>query len=395
MSSSFIRDVVGPGIHSNTLDLISLWKQKTQLAKGRPFDAEKDLIRCIVDIIIGTTFGFQVNSLRTHEAGLEKTVSAASLDTPITFGAGKDNEAFTSIRALEDSVQIAMSSSFPRIVLPLALRFLPSLASAKRYTDKMIEDQLKTAWSKFSKAQDLAGNDQVKSVADLLVQREVQMAGKENRKANYNNPVVRNELFGFFLAGQKTTSATLCWAVKYLGENQPAQKKLRDAIKSAHQRAAKAGHAPSAEDMMAISIPYLDAFIHEVHRLGNSLSCNIRVTTKDVVILGQVVPKGTDVFMITNGPGYQAPALIVEESKRSKSSQALKDKYGSWEESTIENFEPERWLINKDDGSVRFNQFAGPAMPFGAGPRSCFGQSPFFLSNKITSTRLLCSELIV
>ena len=43
---------------------------------------------------------------------------------------------------------------------------------------------------------------------------------------------------------------------------------------------------------------------------------------------------------------------------------------------TIDKFDPERWLEKDSEGNVVFNSRAGPTMPFGAGPRGCFGKSP-------------------
>lgn len=62
--------------------------------------------------------------------------------------------------------------------------------------------------------------------------------------------------------------------------------------------------------------------------------------------------------------------LSVDEHKRSKNSQANKDKIPRWRDDPAK-FIPERWL--DEDGS--FNPNAGSSMVFGAGPRGCFGES--------------------
>jgi hypothetical protein len=77
---------------------------------------------------------------------------------------------------------------------------------------------------------------------------------------------------------------------------------------------------------------------------------------------------------LSQGPSYVTPALDVDETKRSPTSIENKDKYGSWDPSTIGDFVPERWLVENDKGELRFDPFAGPAHPFGAGPRGCFGR---------------------
>ena len=76
---------------------------------------------------------------------------------------------------------------------------------------------------------------------------------------------------------------------------------------------------------------------------------------------------------MNQGPGYIAAPFEIDDNKRSASSLDSKDKYGTWETSTSGEFMPERWLTNDAEGEVRFNPWAGPAQPFGGGPRACFG----------------------
>jgi hypothetical protein len=65
--------------------------------------------------------------------------------------------------------------------------------------------------------------------------------------------------------------------------------------------------------------------------------------------------------------------IEIDESKRSKSCQESKDKNGMWDTTSIGVFMPERWLAKDENGQTYFNARAGPAQPFGAGPRGCFG----------------------
>ena len=102
----------------------------------------------------------------------------------------------------------------------------------------------------------------------------------------------------------------------------------------------------------------------------------MRVATVDTEVLGHRIPKGTDVFMITQGPGFVMPSIPVDEKVRSTTSRESKDKNGAWDEATIHEFDPERWLEEDSEGNVVFNSRAGPTMPFGAGPRGCFGKLP-------------------
>lgn len=377
MSPSFLEGVVGPSIHASTRELIELWREKARLAKGRPFQADKDIIRNLVDVIIKATFGFEVNAVDAQTkvvAGLNSIPIPADVDAAVECPEAEDPEAYTSVRHLVDSLHIAQNSPVPRQHLTFALQFYPYLVAARKWNEDMMGARLQAAWDKFSA--DADQDDQVRSAVDLLVQREAQMAQRQGRDVQFDTRVIRDELFGFFAAGHETTSTTICWAVKFLTRHQDVQRRLRDGLRSAHARAVEQdGRLPTAAEIARTEVPYLDAFVEENHRLGQAIPTVVRMATRDTVILGHHIPKGTDVFMIMNGPGYQSPALAVAESARTASCQDAKDKFGVWDDSDVGEFKPERWLIKEKNGQVKFNPVAGPAIPYGLGLRGCFGKS--------------------
>lgn len=375
MSPAFLNTVVAPAIHMSIQDLLVLWKNKARLTQGRPFEAGKDIVRGIVDVILLATFGTQTGLSKSQAQLLSNLASVdlpSHIDVPTDLPSAEESEAYSQIRILVDSIQIGMSSPAPKQHMSFALKFFPSLVKARNYTDKMMTDVLESAWKKFSTGTDQ--DDQVTSAVDLLIQREAQMARKQNRKAMYDTRVIRDELFGFYLAGHETTSTTICWAVKHLTRYQVVQAKLRSALREAHQRAIDEHRLPTAQEIVGKNVAYLDAFIEENHRLGTAIPTVIRRTTRDTVVLGCLIPEGTDVFMIMNGPSFQDKGFVLEESLRSKTSQESKDKYGVWEESEVGNFKPERFLVTSSNGDLKFDPFAGPVLPYGAGLRGCFGK---------------------
>lgn len=70
--------------------------------------------------------------------------------------------------------------------------------------------------------------------------------------------------------------------------------------------------------------------------------------------------------------------MYIDKSKRG-ASQAhipLENPWiGNWDESTLDHFEPERWLMPNEKGELEFEPKAGPNQNFGAGLRACFGKS--------------------
>lgn len=78
------------------------------------------------------------------------------------------------------------------------------------------------------------------------------------------------------------------------------QHKLRTSLLEAFCEAHQAGGQPTAKEICKTSIPYLDAFIEESLRHSCVISVNMRVAIRDADVLGYVVPKGTDVYMLVS-----------------------------------------------------------------------------------------------
>ena len=379
MSPAFLHDVVAPAIHSSMQDLLELWRQRIRLAPGRPFRADQDIIRSVVDLILLATFGMQTGLSRSQHdllAGVDTIDAPADADVPAAFPEAGESVAYTAIRTLVDSIQIGMNSPIPKLHMQFALRFYPALSAARKHTDNLMTAILQAAWQKVATSD--GGDPQFASAVDLLVQREAQTAAKQNRDVRYDTRVIRDELFGFYLTGHETTSTTICWAVKHLTAHPDVQRKLRVALRAAHARAAETGRLPTAREIVEANVPYLDAFIEENHRLGTAIPAVIRRATRDVVVLGHWIPAGTDVFMLLNGPGFQRPAFPIDDAKRSPTARESKERYGVWKDGDVDRFIPERFLVEDERGAVKFNPFAGPALPYGAGLRGCFGKVPFF-----------------
>lgn len=126
---------------------------------------------------------------------------------------------------------------------------------------------------------------------------------------------------------------------------------------------------------MGAEIPYLDATISEMLRCGRTTTGAVRVAKVDCDVLGYRIPKGSSIMCSTCGPSFLHDTLPLEDARRSDTSKAAAGKHREWESRGKQEFIPERWLekgVDGDDGWV-FNPNAGPSLPFGAGPRGCFG----------------------
>ena len=195
----------------------------------------------------------------------------------------------------------------------------------------------------------------------------------------FDSAVAKDELFGFLVAGHETTSSAVTWGIKYLVDNPKIQQRLRAVLHTEFSDVVATGRNPSAEEIVKRELPYLDAILEEILRCSQA-SGAIRNAKTDTEILGYRIPAGTDVYMLANGPSFMKPGFEIEESRRSPSSQANKDKSGgSWNTTDMSTFNPERWLTHDEKGAEVYDARAGPQLAFGQGLRGCFGKKLAYL----------------
>uniref|UniRef100_A0A3Q2CYN8 Cytochrome P450 2J6-like n=1 Tax=Cyprinodon variegatus TaxID=28743 RepID=A0A3Q2CYN8_CYPVA len=147
--------------------------------------------------------------------------------------------------------------------------------------------------------------------------------------------------FDLFVAGTDTTSNTLLTGFLYLMNFPHIQEKCHreiDLVLAGKDRV-------TFEDRL--SMPYMQAVIHEIQRIANTVPLSaFHCTTKDTELMGYSIPKGTMIVQNLN-------SVLREE---------LKWKFPN-------EFNPENFL-NEQGEFVKPDTF----MPFSAGPRMCLGE---------------------
>ncbi|RMC18684.1 hypothetical protein DUI87_04580 [Hirundo rustica rustica] len=143
------------------------------------------------------------------------------------------------------------------------------------------------------------------------------------------------------LAGVDTTSFTLSWAIYLLAKHPEVQQRVYEEI------ANKLGkdQVPVAHDVP--KLPLIRAVLKETLRLYPVLPGNGRVTQKDLIIGGYLIPKGTQLALCHYATSYSEENFSVANE-----------------------FRPERWL--RKDNLDRVDNFG--SIPFGYGIRSCIGK---------------------
>ena len=168
------------------------------------------------------------------------------------------------------------------------------------------------------------------------------------------------------------------WLAKYLTDSPRIQTKLRSVLYEALSAAKEEDRDFTFDEIRRAKLPYFDAVIEEMLRI-NAVTVT-REALCDTTILGYPIKKGTQVFFVSNGPGFLSPSITLDDSKRSESSRAAKLN-ATWDETQdLTVFDPERWLVRKNNGKglsendVEFDGAAGPQLVFGLGPRACWGR---------------------
>nr|XP_036582208.1 cytochrome P450 monooxygenase [Colletotrichum truncatum]KAF6790868.1 cytochrome P450 monooxygenase [Colletotrichum truncatum] len=385
MTPAFLHEVSAPQIYDKGARLVELWTEKMRISNGRPFEAGRDIHNMALDIILSVAFN------RDESLGVTMRNTAHLANLPVQSAAKDETEPATIenlpldteaqvFNAMTDSVGMIFKSPLPRL-RGWFLKRTDWMKKAMASKDEMTTRELAKAVER------MEASEPPRCAMDQILLRERAMAEKEGRQPDYYSPTIRDELLGYLVAGHDTTSSAFQWGLKFIARNQPAQKRLRATLREAFPSAAASGRAPTATEILKTQIPYLDAVVEEILRCCETLPITSREAKVDTQVLGHHVPKGTVVLFIGNGPGYLRPAIPVDESKRTtETAKHAAHRAHVWDPADVDAFKPERWMKKTtEDGEEKevFDATSGPFMPFGYGPRACFGKRLAYMEMRI------------
>ncbi|KAI6044112.1 cytochrome P450 [Pisolithus marmoratus] len=163
------------------------------------------------------------------------------------------------------------------------------------------------------------------------------------------------------LAGYITTSNSLTWALVELARNPDNQSKLRDELLAF-------GSEPTYDQLQSsLTLPYLDAVVHESLRIHPPLTDFVRVATEDDVIpLSEPVitksGQAINSISVARGTKIGLPLACINRSTAIWGPDA-------------KVFRPERWL-EKDGIPKKAQDVQGyrHLLTFADGPRNCLGK---------------------
>uniref|UniRef100_A0A8H7N0V3 Cytochrome P450 n=1 Tax=Bionectria ochroleuca TaxID=29856 RepID=A0A8H7N0V3_BIOOC len=375
MAPTFIKEVSAPEVYMAANSLVKLWKLKSNMAHGRPFSAHQDITFALLDSIFASSFGLKesksntiqrIKALESWEAEI-----SSNADETVSFPEGHVPEIFSAVLTLANSVTDTQLSPAP-VLTSWVIRKFPYMRKAKAIKDQYIRNKVEESIELINE-----GQTKAKSALHSVLLRERDVAAKEGRQPEYRKRAIADEFFGFMTAGHDTTATTIAWGVKLLTDNQSVQSRLRDDLRAAFPQAAREGRNLAYSELMDAHIPFLDATVDEILRHANTIAFVTRQALQDTTVLNRHIPKGTNVFLMANGPGYLEPNMKLCDEARSPGARKTAKSVltGTWRDDDIALFRPERWLdTDPDTGAEVYNPMAGPSLAFGLGLRGCFGR---------------------
>ncbi|KAK7958081.1 cytochrome P450 [Apiospora saccharicola] len=416
MSASFLHGVAGPTIHRGAVRLVELWRAKCDMAEGRPWSATDDLDHAVLDAVNGFAYrpNFPHSALRPAIRAVQgldaqaiqtlRSQAAAAPDQVVQFPTGPMEEVIRASMDVTQSIKHVQGSIWPALRREYVIR-KPYMRKARRIRDEFITRELREAARRMEDNNAASQTEKTeKSAVDLMVRRCKEAAQKEGKEPDYCSNVMKDEAFGFIIAGADTTSTTLSWGVKLLADHPAAQTKLRAALQRGFAQARSERRNPTAQEITGTTVPYLDALIEESLRMGGPIPMIDREAIEDTQVLGYPIPKGTQVLCLREGPSFVSPGFAVDEARRTKlqpppsspsSPSSSKKKLDAaqemaWDAREIASFAPERWLSKAAEGKeVEYNASAGPHLAFSAGARRCFGPRLAYLEMRLVLTLLV------
>ncbi|EGO58518.1 hypothetical protein NEUTE1DRAFT_39987 [Neurospora tetrasperma FGSC 2508] len=395
MTTSFLNNHVGPAIYGKGLELMKLFETKMLLARGRPFSVKKDFEYTSLDVMlefafgknwVHTSLGPQMERVDKMQAeDVDAMMEGKDSDEPVVFPLVPLVDFLNSVYEAPEIVERTINALMPKLQTWWWSKqsWYKHIFDAK---ERAMREQVEIAISNFQ-------SGCIQTGIEHMLMREASRAEKEGRAPDFRSKVLRDEMFGNIVGGHHTTSGAMMWLTKYLTDHPVVQSNLRSVLYTTLSAAKNENRLFTFEEIRHAKLPYLDAIMEEMLRI-NAVPVTREALT-DTTILGYPIKKGTQVFFMSNGPGFLSPSFPIDESRRSETSRASKIN-ATWDETQdLAAFVPERWLVRKREGNglltddVDFDGAAGPQLVFGLGPRTCWGRRLAYMEMRIVIAMLV------
>ncbi|KAK4159853.1 cytochrome P450 3A24 [Cladorrhinum sp. PSN259] len=382
MNPEFLRRVVAPNLATAAQDLVKLWQVKLSQYGGQPFSVEHDFNDTALDAIWTAILGTKIGVLQHETEKLQNPSAPVDPETLHTIALVR--------HAVEEGnriVDVGLASLWRGLTFFL-MCLKPSYWKFLNDSKSELQKIMGAACERFH-AMSVSTEDGDEESAhdtcamDLVLRREIQTAKRKGLPPPdpTTDPAMLEELWLLLLAGHDSTANTLMWFVKHISACQGAQAELRRAL----QAAFPGNKSPTSAEILEADVPYLDAAIEEILRLVGTASITTRQALTDTEVLGQKIPKGSNVLMSLR---ITKPPFPVDENLRSATSRTahakkMRDGFAGESGRDLDKYEPRRWLYRDDEGKEVFDAYTMPTLTFGGGYRGCFGKRMAMMELKI------------
>ncbi|XP_078510815.1 cytochrome P450 2F3-like [Lissotriton helveticus] len=280
--------------------------------KGKPFNPGERISAAVSNIICSILFGDRFDTEDETFLTLLRMVN--------------ENISFLGKRGFQ------MYNTFPGI-----LKWLPGEHNKIFENSRMLQSHLRGLIEKHIASRD---PNCPRDFVDTFLNKMDEEANNPN--SHFTLESLTYTAFNLFIAGTETTSSTIRWAVKLALKYPEMQEKIQKEI----DEVLGSQRCPSMEDRL--QMPFTDAFINEVQRFASIIPNGLpHAALHDIKFKGYIIPKGTQVITFLHS--------------------SLTDKR-YWDDPKL--FNPYRFL--DENGKIKKND---AHIPFGAGKRSCIGES--------------------
>nr|XP_058892781.1 cytochrome P450 3A29-like isoform X3 [Kogia breviceps] len=300
---------------------------KKEAEKGKPITVKDFFGAYSMDVITGTAFGVNTDSINNPQDPLvehSKNILKFNVLSPL-------------------AVSIIFFPFLTPVLELLNITLIPrsSVNFLTKSVKRMKESRLK---------------DKQKHRVDLL---QLMIDSQNSKDVDTRKVLSDIELMAqsiiFIFAGYETTSSSLSFVAYELATHPDVQQKLQEEIDATFPNKAP----PTCEAL--VRMEYLDMVLNETLRLFPIAGRLERVCKKDVEVHGVFIPKGTTVVV---------PLFVLHNDPE------------LWPEP--EEFRPERFS-KKNKESINPYTY----LPFGTGPRNCIGMRFSMMSMKLALVRIL------
>jgi hypothetical protein len=189
---TFLNNIAGPRIYQNTLHLVDFWQTKARLANGRPFDVNEDLNHSVFDGMLSILFdeNFKHTALGPQIQAVSQ-LDPSSVETGLNgeakFPEGQLNEFIAGIYETVDAVDKVTKSMSPTFAM-WWLRQTPGFKKIIAIKNQVVREQTQAALER------LLATGKTETAIEYMLMREKKAAEKQGRKANYENPIMLEEV---------------------------------------------------------------------------------------------------------------------------------------------------------------------------------------------------------